>query len=286
VAAIASKKPVWITLSAALLVNSLLISVQASRRINTSIVRIWLLDTMTPLEKLVDRTLHGSGSIVDRYVALIGTYDENQRLRKQVDDLTVQIAKEHQEVVEAQHLRQLVGLDDSRLGKTVVARVIGRDPTLSRQSVTIDKGRTSGVRPDSAVMTPAGVVGRVVYAGNYSAIVQLIVDAESGVGVLALPDRRLGILKGNGSSELDLDYIDDDTDLKVGGTFISSGDDRIYPKGFPVGTITSIGPRRGMFKTVRVKPAADLGRLEEVLCVVDKPKTAETDARTLATTPQ
>jgi rod shape-determining protein MreC len=124
-------------------------------------------------------------------------------------------------------------------------------------------------------MTPAGIVGRVIYSGNYSAVVQLIADSQSAVGVLVLPNRRVGIIKGNGSGELDLDYIDDDSEIRVGDLLITSGDDRIYPKGFLVGAIASVGARRGLFKTIRIKPAADLGRLEEVLCVVDKLKNAE-----------
>jgi rod shape-determining protein MreC len=278
-ATVSSKKPVWITLSAALLVHSLLISIQTSHRIDTSVFRTWILDSLAPMEKLVDRTLHGTGSILDRYLALIGVHDENQRLRAEVDALTMQIAKEHEDIVEAQRLRQFVGLDDSRLGKPIVARVIGRDPTQSRQSITIDKGRVHGVEPDAAVMTPQGIAGRVVYTSNYSAVVQLIVDSQSGVGILVLPNRRLGIIKGNGSWELDLDYIDDDTDLKIGDLLITSGDDRIYPKGLPVGTIASIAPpHHALFKTVRIKPSADLGRLEEVLCIIDNPRSSQTDA--------
>jgi rod shape-determining protein MreC len=272
-----SKRPVWLTLGVALFINTILISAQTSHRIDTSAFRTWILDSLAPLEKLVDRTLHGTGSIWDRYFALIGVYDENQRLRAEVDALKMQVTNEHEEALEGQRLHRLMGLDDSRLGKTVVARVVGRDPTQSRQSITIDKGRSQGIEPDAAVMTPEGIVGRVVYAGNYSAVVQLIVDSQSGVGILVLPNRRLGILKGNGSGELDLDYIDDDNDLKVADLMITSGDDRIYPKGFPVGVIASVGPRRGLFKVVRVKPSVDLGRLEEVLCVIDKPKHSETD---------
>ncbi len=274
-ATIASKKPVWVTLGVALLLHTMLISLQTSRRFDTSFFRGWILDSLSPLEKLVDRTFHGTGSILDRYLALIGVHDENARLRAEVDDLKMQLAMQKEEILEADRLRKFVGLEDSRLGKPVVARVIGRDPTQSHQSVTIDKGRAHGIRPDAAVITPEGIVGRVIYAGNYSSIVQLIVDSQSGVGILVLPNRRMGIIKGSGSAELDLDYIDDDSELKEGDLMITSGDDRIYPKGLPVGKITSVGPRRGLFKTVRIRPTADLGRLEEVLCVVEKPKTIE-----------
>lgn len=284
-ATIASRKPVWITLAAALCIHSLLISLQTSHRIDTGFVRGWILDSLAPLEKLVDRTLHGTGSIWDRYFALIGVYDENQRLRAQVDELKIQLARQHEDILEAERLRKLVGLDESGVGKTVIARVIGRDPTQSHQSVTINKGRAHGVQPDAAIITPEGIVGRVIYAGNYSAIVQLILDSQSGVGVLVMPNRRLGIVKGNGGTELDLDYIDDDSEIKEGDQMITSGDDRIYPKGLPVGVITSVGPRRGMFKTVRIRPKADLGRLEEVLCVIEKPKPTDPSMVIGPTTP-
>ena len=67
---------------------------------------------------------------------------------------------------------------------------------------------------------------------------------------------------------MDLDYIDDDNDLKEGDTFLTSGEDRIYPKGLSVGVIKAIGSqRRGLIKAVQIRPSADLGRLEEVLCL-------------------
>ena len=271
-----SKKPVWIVLGSAMLVHALLLSFQTSQRFNTDFMRGWILDGLAPMEKLVDRTLHGTGSTFDRYFALIGIHDENAQLHAEVDRLKMQIAAQQEAVTEADRLRKFVGLDDSRLGTPVVARVIGRDPTRSHQSITIDKGRANGIQPDAAVMTPEGIVGRVIHAGNYSAIVQLIVDSQSGVGILLLPSRRLGIIKGTGDAELDLDFIDDDSELKVGDLMITSGADRIYPKGLPVGRVTSVGARKGLFKMVRIRPTADLGRLEEVLCVVDKPKSVET----------
>src|SRR5438067_502203 len=101
-ATIANKKPVWITLTAALLAHSLLISVQTTHRVDTAFVRVWILDSLAPLEKLVDRTLHGTGSIWERYFALLGVYDENQRLHQEVDNLKMQVVKEHEEILEAE----------------------------------------------------------------------------------------------------------------------------------------------------------------------------------------
>jgi rod shape-determining protein MreC len=271
----ASKKPIWIALSVALLLHTGLVSVQAGRRIDTSFVRVWLLDSLAPMEMLVDRTLYGIGYVWNGYFALIGVHRENQQLKRQVDDLRMQIDREREEVAEAQRLRALLAISDAGVGNTVVARVIGRDPVRTNQTVTIDKGVSHGVKPDSAVMTPQGIVGRVIHASNFFAIVQLIIDSQSAVGVLHEPTRRQGVLLGMGERDIELDNIDDDNELKEGDLFITSGLDRIYPKGLPVGVITHVGPRRELFKTIRVRPSADLGRLEEVICIVDRPETVD-----------
>jgi len=264
----ASKKPTWIALRIALALQTGLISLQARRRIDTSFVRVWILDSLAPMEKLVDRSTYSLGYVWEGYVALIGIHDENERLSHQVDELQMQLQRNREDLVELQRLRAMLSLSSSDTGKTVVARVIGRDPARS-QTVTIDKGTTHGLRPDSAVITPAGIVGRVIHSSNFFSIVQLIVDSQSAVGVLLQSTRRQGIVRGTGGRELDLDYIDDDNDLKAGDTFLSSGLDRIYPKGLPVGVITSVGPRRGLLKTVQVRPSVDLGRLEEVICIIE-----------------
>jgi rod shape-determining protein MreC len=263
----ASKKPIWIALAVALAIHTGLISIQARRRINTGFVRVWILDSLAPVEKLVDRSTYGLRYVWDGYVALIGVHNENQNLKHQVDELRIQLQQNREDVLELQRLRTLLSFRASSLGKTVVARVIGRDPARN-QTVTIDKGAAHGVKPDAAVITPAGVVGRVLHTSNFFSIVQLIVDSQSAVGVLSESTRRQGIVRGTGGGDLDLDYIDDDSDLKQGDVFLTSGLDRIYPKGLPVGVITSIGPRRGLLKTVQIRPSADLGRLEEVICVV------------------
>src|SRR5215813_915800 len=263
-----SKKPVWIVLTIALVVHIGLISLQGRRHLDTSFIRMWILDTLGPMEKLVDRSSFGVRYVWDRYLALIGLHDENQRLKHEVDELRMQIANDREMVLEAQRVRALAGLQDTGIGKGIVARVIGRDTSRS-QTVTIDKGRTHGVRVDSAVITADGVVGRVILSSHFFSIVQLIADSQSAVGVILESNRRQGIVKGTGNRDLDLDYIDDDSDIKQGDRFLTSGQDRIYPKGMPVGVILSIGPRRGLLKVVQIQPSVDLGRLEEVLCITE-----------------
>jgi rod shape-determining protein MreC len=273
----ASKKPVWITLAVALVVHAALISVQGRHRVDTSFLRAWLMDALAPAEKLADRSLLGVRTIWDRYVWLVGVHDDNQRLKRENDDLRMKLMAQQEAVLEAARIRELAGLQEAAFGKSVVARVIGSDSGRG-QTVTIDKGKVHGIRPDVAVITAHGIVGRVIHASNFFSIVQLIIDSQSAVGVMLQSNRRQGIVKGAGNRDLDLDYIDDDNDLKEGDVFLTSGQDRVYPKGLPVGVILSVGPRRGLLKTVQIRPSADLGRLEEVLCVLDRKENEEFDS--------
>src|SRR5438046_5709110 len=97
-------------------------------------------------------------------------------------------------------------------------------------------------------MTPDGVVGRVISAGEFVSVVQLITDPQSAVGFIVRSSRRLGILKGTGGVQLEMEYIDDDNDIKPGDELITSGQDQIYPKGLPLGIVASVEARPGVLK--------------------------------------
>lgn len=272
---VVSKKAGWIVLFVALFFHTLLISYQANRKTNTGFVRLWIVDSLAPIEKAIVSSSQGVFSIWHRYVDLVGVRKENEQLRSEIDRLRVLLSQNREQIQEAARFGALLGLKESLVGKSVAARVVGRDPTQLHQTVTVDKGQLQGVRPDSAVITPEGVVGRVIHAGNAYSIVQLISDSQSGIGILVRTTRKQGIVRGTGGRELELEFIEDDNDLKEGDHLLTSGMDGVYPKGLPVGVIVSVGPRRGLIKLVRIRPNADLGRLEEVLCLVDRARNRE-----------
>src|SRR5262245_7863353 len=121
-----SKKSVYIALAVALLVQTGLVSIQASHRIDTSFVRNWILDSVAPMEKRVDRAFYGVSYVWNNYFFLIGVHRENDALKAQVADLRMKLDKQEQDVLEAQRLRALLSVKDSVVASTVVARVIGR----------------------------------------------------------------------------------------------------------------------------------------------------------------
>lgn len=263
-----SNRIVWLVLFAVLFGHTLLVVLPGSEREETGLVRTLILDGLTPIEKLFDVTLHGGRSVWNNYIALLDTRRQNERLREEVAQFRMEIARNREDVMEAERLRRLLDLDPTLRGERIVARVIGRDTTPSRRTITIDKGSIHGLRIDSPVMTPDGVVGRVVQTGHLSAIVQLVSDPDSALGVVVGSDRIPGIVQGDGTRYLELEHVDENTDPLPGDSVVTSGTDQIYPKGLPLGVIAAIGSPRNLMKTARVEPAVDLGKLEEVLCLV------------------
>jgi rod shape-determining protein MreC len=266
-----AKRPVWIALASAMVFHILLLSLQANNRPGPGFMRLWLLDGLVPLERLADYGVRGVYGFWSGYINLIHVRADNQRLLAENNRLKMQLQSNDEALKEAGRLRQLYGLSETGIGKPVVARVIGRDPSLSLQTVTIDRGLASGVKLNASVITPDGVVGRVMSVGNLSAVVQLVTDTQSSTAVMLRDTRVQAVFKGSGRSDLELDYIDSDSDIAEGNELITSGLDRIHPKGLPVATIASVGPRRGLFKVVLARPNADMRRLEEVLVLVDPP---------------
>ena len=266
---IASKKPAWITLAVALVFHTLLLSAQTSQRFDTSFVRVWLLASLGPFEKFVDVSVEGIENLWSGYIGLIHVHRDNEKLLAENGRLRLELTQKSEDVLEVARLRKLLDLKATSLGNTVAARVIGKDTSLSGQSITLDKGSRSGIGKDATIITHEGVVGRVTkFSGDYS-VVQLIIDSQSAVGFIVRSSRQLGILKGTGGNELEMEFIDDDNDIMQGDELITSGQDKIYPKGLPLGVVLSVGPRQGNFKVVRIRPNVNFGHLEEVLVMTD-----------------
>jgi len=167
----------------------------------------------------------------------------------------------------------------------VAAQVIGSSGTDLSRSIYIDKGSNDGIKPDMAVITAGGIVGKVWIAYPSTSLVLLINDQTSGVGAMLEKSRLQGVLKGTPDGAVILERVMSDEKVESGETVLSSGGDQIFPKGLPVGTVTKVSPGREMFLHIEVKPAADLSRLEEVLVVTEKQEhsaVAETGGRVRA----
>ena len=131
-----------------------------------------------------------------------------------------------------------------------------------------------------AVITPEGIVGKVLHVYPSTSQVLEITDQTSGVGATLVKSRLQGILKGQAGGNPNLAYIMADENVERGEDVITSGGDRIFPKGLPIGKVASVSPGKDLFLNVRVTPAANLNRLEEVL-VITKVVEKEADTKGL-----
>jgi rod shape-determining protein MreC len=233
----------------------------------TRLIRVWAISAVTPIEAAVVHSQQWVQNIFKNYAYLRGIRRENRELRAQIEQMKIQQTRMEEDARMARRVQALLGFKEQYVDSTIAAQVIGTSGSEQSRVLYIDKGSDDGIRTDMAVITPAGIVGKIVQvADNWSQVLP-INDQFSGVGA-ALKDSRLqGILKGTPSGATTLQYIMSDEKVTPGEDVITSGGDRIFPKGLPVGKVLSVQPGKDLFLNIRVTPTAQLNQVEEVLVV-------------------
>jgi len=273
-------------LVAILFVQVLGLAVQVKRRSgadeSTRIIRLWTVSAVTPLEKALVWCQNGLGNLWSNYVYLRGVRQENRDLKFEIERLRLEQVRLSDDAQQARRLQALLGFKEQYIAKTVAAQVIGSSGSEQSRSIYIDKGTSAGVEKDMAVITADGLVGRVLRAYGSSAQVLLLNDQSSGVGVILDKSRLQGVIKGTAGGEVILEKVMTDEQVSPGDLIVTSGGDQIFPKGITVGTVMKVSPGADLFLNIRVKPSANLGRLEEVLVIIKKedraPSLAETNS--------
>lgn len=234
------------------------------------LIRVWTVTAITPFERALVSTGHFCRNTWHNYVDLHDVRRQNRELRAEIDRMRLEQVRLRADAEQSRRLETLLEFKQRYIGPTVAAQVIGLSGNEQARVIYIDKGSRAGIKQDMAVITPDGIVGKVRDVYPFSSQVLLINDRESGAGVVIESSRLQGVLRGKEMGELRVMDILSDEKVEVGEHVITSGGDRIYPKGLPVGTVTSVGPDpdASPFLAVTLKPAADLNRLEDVLVVI------------------
>jgi rod shape-determining protein MreC len=237
---------------------------------STRLIRIWAVDSITPFERVLVWAQNGSSSLWHNYFFLRGVRAENRQLKQQIEQMRLDQVRLSEDAEQAHRLQRLLAFKEQTIAKTVPAQVIGSSGSDLSRSIYIDKGSNEGIAPDMAVITAGGIVGKVLRVFPSTSLVLMINDQTSGVGAMLEKSRLQGVLKGTPDGAVILERVMSDEKVSPGDTVLSSGGDQIFPKGLPVGTVSEVSPGREMFLNIRVRPAADLSRLEEVLVVTEK----------------
>ena len=214
------------------------------------------------------------------YVGLLSVQAENDVLRESVADLRFRLQQVRAQASRTPGLEELLGFRRDVGFSTVPARVIARDATPYFRTVTIDRGTGDGVRRDSAVVSPDGVVGRVLSdPGPRAAMVQLLVDRLAAAGALIERTRATGVVKGDGDpGVLRMEYVSNLEEVRKGDLVVTSGIDGIYPYGFEIGEVEVVHPGPGLYRTIHVRPRVEFSDLEHVLVIIREPASSTTAA--------
>ena len=233
-----------------------------------------------PLEA-VSSLDQGISDMWQQYVSLQHVADENRRLRQEMEWLRGENSQLREAAAATQRLTSLLQFKEQALPSMVAAQVIGRDSSNRYKSVILNKGESDGIQKDMGVITPAGVVGRVVKTTGATSVALLLTDPNNAIAGLIQRTRDEGIVEGIPQGRAKLKYIPMLSAVKEGDRVVTSGLVGGFPRGLAIGTITSIDREEGaLFQTAELVPEVDVNRVEEVL-VIQAPhgQTAETAGR-------
>ena len=198
------------------------------------------------------------GDTWDHYFDLVGVREENQQLKARLEELEARMMATGEELAELRRLRKLLELPVDEVWKPVGARVLaGRmGPNGLLDSITINRGYSTGGRPGTPVVTQLGLVGRVLRASPHSATVLLLTDPGSRIAVFSQEGRVSGILTGQGVHQhLEVRFAQLGTPVSPGEVLVTSGLDGKYPKGIPVARVISAEPSNyNQFLTIKAQP--------------------------------
>jgi len=259
---------IWIWILFALLALFLLSS-HLKRTRSWSPAEQLVVELVAPFQNALNKTVGGVEAVWEKYFGLVRVYDDNRRLREEIQSLRIQNARYREMLATHQRLQELLQFKETTDWPMMAAQVIGRDPTGWFKSVILDKGAGSGLAVNMPVVSAEGVVGRVVSVSSNYAKVLLIIDQNSAVDCLNQVTRDQGVLRGSSSKICELDYVLKTSRMAPEDLIITSGMGRVFPKGLPVGRVIGVSDRPGaLFKDVQVRPMVDFNRLEEVLVIL------------------
>lgn len=195
---------------------------------------------------------------------------ENHRLATRLAELEGENAALKEKSARYDQLRDDLGFVRQAQSTLLPADILSRRIDFKFETLLVARGESDGVKVGNTVMTRNGLVGRVTEVTGGTASVLLITDQKSGVGarVQRPESRALGVCKGTNSSVLNLTYLDNAADIRIGDEIVTSGNGKVFPGGLRIGTVLEVKPDPGSaVKVARIRPIVNFDRLEEVYIV-------------------
>jgi len=250
---------------------------QATANSEMSVLENVVFNMFTGTQRIVTSAHDDVATVWSKYGALLDLKAQNEALSVEIATLKLQLQEQRAVVNQSYDLAKILEFRQTTTFPNISARVIASDATPYFRTLTISRGKRDGLRGDLAVITPSGIVGRIMgEPGTRAAKVQLLIDRNAAVGALIERSRASGIVMGlNDDQLLRMEYVSNLEDVKEGDRIITSGIDGIYPKGFEVGVISKHEAGEGLYQTIFITPTVNFLKLENVLVIMSSESSIE-----------
>lgn len=272
---IRQRAPIWL----AMLLFANLAIMAFDARDNTTkqrLFRVWLQAAASPAQSISSKAGSTGSNLIRQIVNFRSTAVENEQLKQQLSQTALELQNARHAADENERLRALLNLKEQTGYDQVAARVIARDSSVWFNTVTINRGSSSGVALNMPVVTAGGIVGRVVALSPVTAQVMMVTDEKAAAGAIVGQlggSGALGSVIGLGKSGLiEMRYVSGLQKVEVGDSILTTGQDAIYPAGLNVGEVVQV--KHGTATEAHqifIKPGAKLDQLEEVAVLLYRP---------------
>ena len=267
---IRQRAPLW--LFSLLILNLVVMAVDARDADGQQkVLRIWTQTFASPLQNASSKASNATSGFFQQIWNFRSTALENEQLKQRVSALETELNQARHTEAENERLKALLELHEKNEIKAVPARVIARDPSVWFNTITINRGSTSGVEINMPVVTGGGIVGRVITVSPFASQVMLITDEKAGAGAVVGQlgqSGALGSVRGRadlGVGLIEMRYVSGLEKVEVNDNVMTTGQDGIYPPGLNVGRVVDV--RNGtatQAHQILIQPGAQLDHLEEV----------------------
>lgn len=224
----------------------------------------------SPIPKAVTWLGQSASDTYHGYIDMREQVAENRSLRQKVEELTKENFAMRSTADDLARMREMLGYTVSNDFSAQLADVMMIDVSGYYKSMILDRGSQHDVEINDTVVTPSGLLGRVVLTTPDLSKVQLITDPKAAVGCRIERTRRHGVLRGDGRGGLILENIPALADVVPGDRIVTAGIDGIYSEGIPAAIVVEVEEGSDLFKRVICAPAASFQTLEDVLILETK----------------
>ena len=282
---IRQRAPIW--LGILLLTNLVIMAVDARDSVTRQrLLRVWVQALVSPAQSLSSGASGASTNFFRQIVNFRQTAGENEKLKEDLATAQLDLRKAQQANLENERLKGLLNLKEQTGYDQVAARVIARDSSVWFNTITINRGSSSGLALNMPVVTGSGIVGRVIALSPWTAQVMMVTDEKAAAGAIVgqlSGSGALGSVRGLGNSGLiEMRYVSGLQNVEVGNYILTTGQDGIYPPGLNVGEVVQVKPGTATQPhQILIKPGAKLDQLEEVAVLLYRPPQRAAPEQTL-----